>query len=98
MDQEKRSIGIGDRFARQGLAQLRAVMKAKGQGAPVAPVWNKSHREHGIIGTRPEDVRRADFRRPLERPSGNLLVAPIAVLGERPVRGGGPVVKDRSVR
>jgi hypothetical protein len=53
----KYSIGIGDRFARQGVAQLDALIKAKEQGAAVAPVWNKSYREHTIVGSRPEDVR-----------------------------------------
>jgi hypothetical protein len=54
---EKYSIGIGDRFGKEGLAQLRAVQKAEQAGAVVVPVWNKSFREHSIIGTRPDDVR-----------------------------------------
>ena len=53
----KYSMGIGDRFARQGTAQLDAMILAKQQGAEVTPVWNKSHREHTIVGSRPEDVR-----------------------------------------
>ncbi|HLA83572.1 MAG TPA: tagaturonate epimerase family protein [Thermoguttaceae bacterium] len=57
MQLPKYSIGIGDRFAHQGKAQLRAFMKARSSGARIAPVWNKSHREHTIVGTRPEDVR-----------------------------------------
>lgn len=52
------SIGIGDRFGRQGAAQLRALIAARSSGVQLAPVWNKSHREHTIVGTRPEDVRR----------------------------------------
>ena len=55
---EKYSIGIGDRFGRQGRAQLAAVMKAKEAGIEIVPVWNKSHREHTIIGTLPADVRK----------------------------------------
>ena len=51
------SLGIGDRFARQGRAQLAAIVKARGLGAEIAPVWNKSNREHTIVGTRPADVR-----------------------------------------
>jgi hypothetical protein len=51
------SMGIGDRFARQGKAQLAAFIEAKKRGALVTPVWNKSNREHQIIGTRPGDVR-----------------------------------------
>jgi hypothetical protein len=53
----KYSIGIGDRFAREGSAQLDAVIRARQLGVRVAPVWNKSHREHTIIGTEPADVR-----------------------------------------
>jgi hypothetical protein len=54
----KYSFGIGDRFGHQGRAQLAAVMKARNQGLEITPVWNKSNREHGIIGTQPADVRR----------------------------------------
>ncbi|MCD6393889.1 MAG: hypothetical protein J7M40_10325, partial [Planctomycetes bacterium] len=54
---EKYSMGIGDRFARQGRAQLDAIIKAKENGLDIVPVWNKSHREHSIIGTVPGDTR-----------------------------------------
>ena len=54
---EKYSFGIGDRFCHQGKAQLSALMKAKEQGLSITPVWNKSHREHTIIGTTPADTR-----------------------------------------
>jgi len=54
---EKFSFGIGDRFGRQGQAQLAALMKAKQQGLEITPVWNKSYREHTIIGTKPADTR-----------------------------------------
>ena len=54
----KYSIGIGDRFGHQGKAQLAALTKAKEAGVDITPVWNKSNREHGIIGTRPMEVRR----------------------------------------
>ena len=54
----KFSFGMGDRFARQGVAQLRACLKAREElGVEVVPVWNKSHREHTIVGTGPCDVR-----------------------------------------
>jgi hypothetical protein len=53
----KYSMGIGDRFARQGQAQLRAVMEAKKLGVEVIPVWNKSNREHLIVHTHPDSVR-----------------------------------------
>lgn len=54
----KYSFGIGDRFGHQGRAQLEALMKAKEFGCDIVPVWNKSHREHSIIGTCPADVRK----------------------------------------
>jgi len=47
---------MGDRFAHQAKAQLRAVMLADGQGANVTPVWNKSYREHCTVGSQPESV------------------------------------------
>ena len=51
------SMGIGDRFAHQGKAQLAAFMKAKQLGVDVAPVWNKSNREHLIVHSEPGGVR-----------------------------------------
>jgi hypothetical protein len=55
----KYSIGIGDRFAQQGRAQLQACWMAADRGVEVIPVWNKSNREHTIIGSTPADTRRA---------------------------------------
>ena len=55
----KFSVGVGDRFAHQAKAQLTACMKAAEQGIEVAPVWNKSNREHTIIGTDPNQTRKA---------------------------------------
>jgi tagaturonate epimerase len=54
---EKLSMGIGDRFGHQGRAQLSAILEARNQGIDVVPVWNKSFREHSIIGTGPLDTR-----------------------------------------
>jgi len=54
----KYSMGIGDRFGHQGRAQLAAMIKAAQQGVGITPVWNKSNREHTIIGTQPADVRK----------------------------------------
>ena len=51
------SMGIGDRFGCQGIAQLEAMRMAQAGGIEIAPVWNKSYREHSIIGTQPGDVR-----------------------------------------
>lgn len=55
---EKYSIGIGDRFARQGKAQLSALTEAKKLGVNLVPVWNKSYREHTIVHTDPSTVRK----------------------------------------
>jgi len=54
---EKYSMGVGDRFGHQGSAQLAAFVKARVLGIDVVPVWNKSFREHSIIGTAPCDTR-----------------------------------------
>lgn len=54
---EKYSFGAGDRFARQGKAQLQAFIEAKKLGIEICPVWNKSHREHTSIKTEPASVR-----------------------------------------
>ena len=53
----KYSVGVGDRFAHQAKAQLEACIKAKEAGIEVAPVWNKSNREHTIIGSEPKNTR-----------------------------------------
>ncbi len=53
----KYSIGVGDRFAQQAEAQLRACMMAAEKGVDVVPVWNKSNREHLIVGSEPSTVR-----------------------------------------
>ena len=50
------SIGVGDRFAHQAAAQLRACTELLKQGPLVVPVWNKSNREHSFIGSGPESV------------------------------------------
>lgn len=50
-------MGMGDRFAHQGEAQLRAVQTAWANGIEVYPVWNKSNREHTLIGSCPDDLR-----------------------------------------
>lgn len=56
---DKYSVGVGDRFAHQAKAQLAACMKAAANGVDVVPVWNKSHREHSIVGSEPISARRA---------------------------------------
>lgn len=54
---EKYSIGVGDRFAHEAKAQLRACMLAAERGENVIPVWNKSNREHLIVGSDPKQTR-----------------------------------------
>ena len=48
---------MGDRFAHQGKAQLNACVLATKLGADIVPVWNKSNREHTLIGTEPSSLR-----------------------------------------
>jgi tagaturonate epimerase len=55
----KYSVGTGDRFAHQAKAQLQACIEALESGVEVLPVWNKSNREHMIIGSEPISVRLA---------------------------------------
>jgi hypothetical protein len=52
------SMGIGDRFGHQGKAQLEALKAAESLGCTIIPVWNKSYREHAIIHTDPNQVRK----------------------------------------
>jgi hypothetical protein len=56
---DRYSIGVGDRFAHQAKAQLEACILAVKSGVDVIPVWNKSNREHLIIGSEPSSVRAA---------------------------------------
>ncbi len=54
----KYSFGIGDRFAHEGVNQLKALIEAEKRfGVHFTPVWNKSNREHTIIGTEPASTR-----------------------------------------
>jgi hypothetical protein len=56
---EKYSIGVGDRFAHQAKAQLQACIMAEKSGVRIIPVWNKSNREHNLIGSEPSSTRAA---------------------------------------
>jgi hypothetical protein len=68
----KYSVGTGDRFGHQAKAQLKACIQALDQGKEIIPVWNKSNREHNLIGSEPASVRDAaaaavkalDWKRP----------------------------------
>jgi len=53
------SLGMGDRFSHEAKAQLAACVCAAAQGASVTPVWNKSNREHKIVGSEPASTRAA---------------------------------------
>ena len=55
----KYSFGVGDRFAHQAKPQLKAMIKAKEAGFAITPVWNKSYREHEIIGSKSLTTRSA---------------------------------------
>lgn len=51
------TFGMGDRFSHQGEAQLQAVIAANKAGLKATPVWNKSNREHQIVGSEPLSLR-----------------------------------------
>ncbi|RYD42902.1 MAG: hypothetical protein EOP85_10720, partial [Verrucomicrobiaceae bacterium] len=55
----KYTFGVGDRFANGAHAQLTAFIEAKKLGIEIVPVWNKSNREHNIIGSEPIQTRQA---------------------------------------
>ncbi len=55
----KFSLGMGDRFAHEAEAQLAACILAQQHGVALTPVWNKSNREHNIIGSEPTGTRQA---------------------------------------
>ncbi|MCA9128509.1 MAG: hypothetical protein KDB22_15585 [Planctomycetales bacterium] len=59
MELEKLTFGVGDRFAHQAAAQLRAFQQVGKLGVDVTPVWNKSNREHGFVGSIPASVKEA---------------------------------------
>ena len=59
LELSKYSFGVGDRFAHQAQAQLRAWLLGVENGVKIVPVWNKSHREHKIVGSEPGSVRRS---------------------------------------
>ncbi len=51
------TLGTGDRFTQEGEAQLSAIQAAADRGIALSPVWNKSNREHTIVGTKPQSLR-----------------------------------------
>lgn len=53
------SLGMGDRFAHEAQPQLQALLTAASRGVDISPVWNKSNREHNIVGSEPPSVRAA---------------------------------------
>ena len=55
----KYSFGIGDRFNHEAVNQLKAIIKVERDfGVHFTPVWNKSNREHTLIGTEPMATRK----------------------------------------
>lgn len=54
---QKYTFGMGDRFTHQGEAQLSAIIAGHEAGIPVFPTWNKSFREHSIVGSQPDSLR-----------------------------------------
>jgi hypothetical protein len=58
MKLNKYSLGIGDRFSHQAEAQLKAVILAREKHVSITPVWNKSYREHQLIGSTAATTRR----------------------------------------
>lgn len=55
---EKYSFGTGDRFGKEGQAQLKAIQEINKMGFEVVPVWNKSYREHTIVKTDQSSVKK----------------------------------------
>ncbi|MEN6382181.1 MAG: tagaturonate epimerase family protein, partial [Rectinema sp.] len=53
------SIGTGDRFGREGEAQIGAFKDMRAKGGEADIVWNKSNREHVLIGSTPADQEKA---------------------------------------
>src|SRR5947209_13004905 len=53
----KYSFGVGDRFAHEAEAQLAAFETASKRGVEITHVWNKSNRDHMIVGSDPAQTR-----------------------------------------
>ena len=53
----KFTFGVGDRFGQSAAAQLGAFVRARQAGIDLVPVWNKSNREHLIVGSEPSATR-----------------------------------------
>jgi hypothetical protein len=47
-------FGDGRTFCASRAGTINAILLARKIGLPVYPVWNKSNREHTIIGTKPD--------------------------------------------
>ena len=54
---QKYTLGMGDRFAHQGQAQLQSIINGQNAGIDIYPTWNKSFREHSIVKSQPDDLR-----------------------------------------
>ena len=58
----KFTVGVGDRFGQSAAAQLQSFIRAREAGIDLVPVWNKSNREHLIVGSDPSATRAAADR------------------------------------
>ena len=58
----KFTFGVGDRFGQSAVAQLQSFVRARQAGLDLVPVWNKSNREHLIVGSEPSATRAAADR------------------------------------
>ena len=98
MKLEKFTLGVGDRFGREGVAQLAALQKAARAGVEIIPVWNKSNREHTLIGSTPADtrsaaeaaVKAAGTTSPLSSPMEREHWAQLLWLADEQVKAGEP--------
>ena len=81
----KYSFGVGDRFAQEARAQLRAFLLAAERGLEIVPVWNKSNREHAIVGSEPgsaleaarDAVQALGWTRPFHLDADHINVATV---------------------
>ncbi|MGI9242518.1 MAG: tagaturonate epimerase family protein, partial [Verrucomicrobiales bacterium] len=55
----KFTFGVGDRFGQSATSQLSAFVRARQAGIELVPIWNKSNREHLIVGSEPAATRAA---------------------------------------
>lgn len=80
---EKFFLGTGDRFGRKSLAKIQAIQAAQQAGAQIAPVWQKSNREHNPLRSEPGKTgtagkiaaRSAGFEGPIDLDADHIGLA-----------------------